>query len=1224
MSPTGHTIRQSVEEAVRRVRRDGLLAVGLAVGALIPVTLLLAWAWGPGGRMVRGAGPLLLLALGLAAAVALSVVLARRWVRGVDDAAVAAAAERRRGLPQGSLRGVLELGRELPAGASAGLFHRSETDVAARLAGADTRDVAGDVGDRARTRRWRAAAVAGSLAVLTVLAAFASPERARGSWAPLLSPVATLSGPSLPPLSVLPGDAEVPRGRALDVTVEAPYRDRVVVRWRATGDVPRAQTLSLEAGRGSVSLGAVDAPLEYWVEAPDGASTARFRVRPVDPLLVSGLTIEVRYPAHVGREPDTYAGEPPPLRIPEGSRIRIRGAATRPLEDVRLVREDGREVSAETEAATFGVDWTPDVEDSGRWEWRLSGAGASSEATPPAALDLSIQPDLAPTVRITVPSADTAMPASFRQQVVADASDDFGVAAAALIFQRVTAAGERGPERAAPLRLDVGADRLLLRTVLDASGESLVPGDAIHYRVVVRDNSPRRQAASSAEHVLRLASMAELRDRAREEAGEALEEAERVAERTRDLQTATRDLSRQAAGKSWERRSGSESSRPSEPSRLDFDAASQANEVLENHQELLDEMAALERRMAELQEAVDQAGLRDPELQRRLEELRELYSELADPELAAALEKLREGVDELDPQAVRDALQRLAEQQEAVRERMEQSLALLRRAAAEQEMGALAREAEEIATQQDALANAMREELPEGERAAGADTQPRDSAGTPALHPPGAQPPQETARPGEQPTPPAPPTTRPGQPQPQTPQAQPPTPQSQAGQPESGQQPESGRPQSTGPEQRAKQQEELGERTQKLNESMKSLQAQLFQIGEQEAAQQTGSAQQKGQSAQQAQEQAAQQARQAQGQQASESGARAASQLGEAARQLESAREAMAEGSQQAMQRATQQATQEALSLAQREEALRQQMEQAQQQGSGQQGEMMQQMRSEQAALQQGLQQLGQNLSEAGQQAGTVNRDVAQSLARAMLNMQQTMQGMQDGQMPVQQAGQTVESLNQLAMSLLQNEGQMAQQAGSPMQQAMQQLSQAAQEQASLNGQAGALAPMDLSRQAMQQQMQHMAQQQRSVARRVGTVSEQLGGQENVLGRLDQLSMEAEALARELEGGRMDPEVRARQERLFNRLLDAGRSLEREEYNDERVGESGRGVDAGAPPALDPALLDPSLRYPAPTAESLRALPPAYRRLILEYFDRLNRAGQGTAAPPAPSGGSGS
>ena len=101
----------------------------------------------------------------------------------------------------------------------------------------------------------------------------------------------------------------------------------------------------------------------------------------------------------------------------------------------------------------------------------------------------------------------------------------------------------------------------------------------------------------------------------------------------------------------------------------------------------------------------------------------------------------------------------------------------------------------------------------------------------------------------------------------------------------------------------------------------------------------------------------------------------------------------------------------------------------------------------------------------------------------------------------------------------------------------------------------------------------------------------------------------------EMEAGRLPPETRARQERLFHRLLDAGRSLERDEETDERVAERPGQYDpvTGAP--LDAELLDDGLLYRVPTPEELRALPPAYRRLILDYFERLNRAGPNDARP---------
>ena len=108
--------------------------------------------------------------------------------------------------------------------------------------------------------------------------------------------------------------------------------------------------------------------------------------------------------------------------------------------------------------------------------------------------------------------------------------------------------------------------------------------------------------------------------------------------------------------------------------------------------------------------------------------------------------------------------------------------------------------------------------------------------------------------------------------------------------------------------------------------------------------------------------------------------------------------------------------------------------------------------------------------------------------------------------------------------------------------------------------------------------------------------------------RVSHVAREAEDLARQMQSGRMPPDARARQERLFHRMLDAGRTLEKDEIEDERSAERPPMLDARAVDALDPNLFRDPTRFRAPTAEELQALPPAYRRLILDYFEKLNRS----------------
>lgn len=107
-------------------------------------------------------------------------------------------------------------------------------------------------------------------------------------------------------------------------------------------------------------------------------------------------------------------------------------------------------------------------------------------------------------------------------------------------------------------------------------------------------------------------------------------------------------------------------------------------------------------------------------------------------------------------------------------------------------------------------------------------------------------------------------------------------------------------------------------------------------------------------------------------------------------------------------------------------------------------------------------------------------------------------------------------------------------------------------------------------------------------------------------GELEEMAEEAGELARELEEGRLDAPLLDRQEELLERLLGAGRMLERDGPTEEREGRTAEAVERRAIEPLPRDLLDGGLLSP-PDPAAMRGLSPAERRLILEYFERLNR-----------------
>ena len=1112
---------------------SGGLAWRSACGSVLPLPARWFWLGWPWLQRVGDRGtsaPLLIdvLVVGMfASGWLVHRRLARSWLR---ERNVASSIEQEVGMAPGVLRGSLELARTLPPGVSSGLADQAAQDALGHLGG-EHRNIAGrmthEVGRWMRRGGLGLTLLMPLVVVLTVVA----PGRSLMAWAGLARPFELMAAPTLPALVVTPGTVEVLRGSDVPMEVSAPGRTTVTVHWQAAGDVARRETIDLDGDRGSFVLRSVTARTDYWVEAPDGAISPRYQLQPVDLLLVSDLIVRVSFPPHTGRPPERYSVVVPPLQVPVGSVFNFEGQASRPLLSAGLERfeaeaEEEQATEAERAQATeaeapaelsvngrgFEGRWTPRV--SGIYEWRFMGVDGEPAQILPPPLGLTMVPDAAPDISVLLPRQDALLPASLRQPLVLEASDDYGLDHLELVAYRVTAFGDR----MAPVELvmPVGGTRgALLRPVIDFASWELLPGDTIRYFARAVDNAPIPNVSETREYVLRPPTAADLRREAQERLDEAARGVEQLANRAEERAAETEELERELSN---QRDPQSPSPREEAEERLDFDEQEDLREALEAQAELLAAIDSLELEMAELNRDLEATGLADPELQEELRELQKLMDELAPESLEERLAELAERVDEMTAEDAEEALQKLAGDQEALRDRLKEAIEQFERAALEQDFRATAAEAEELARQEQALADAMKE---------------------------GAS-----------------------------------------------------------PEMRAEQQETLEARAQDLNESLDELQERLAEAGEEQAREVVEQAQNLGQQAQQSMSEARQQARDGEPQKASENAQQAAEAMSQMSQQLQQGQQQMAQQDMQAAQEALEQTAIDALSLAREQTALEDRMRSAS-------AEDLADMRSDEAALLQGVRNMADNLSAemSGDQAGN---EVAAQIGQAMEAIQQTLDALEnqwgDTPSPTSAAEQAVAALNQAAMmaaSAAKAPGRGSQ--GQSGEEVTEQLQQIAQQQGSVNQRTGQITPMNLGQEARANQLREASAGQERIARQLSELADWPGDQAQTLGDLEAMAQEAQALAERLARESLDVETLRRQERLFHRLLDAGRSLEKDEYSDERESSAPGQFERNEVEVLSPEDMG-ALRFQLPPAEELQRLSPAQRQMVLEYFERLNRA----------------
>jgi hypothetical protein len=1158
--------RERVAACSRYLRRRGGVALALLAVGAAGVALPLAWVLAGSGGWTAGSG-LPLLILGVAGAAALGA-LAWGWRRvreSLVSGTMIARMEKASGLPAGRLRAQLELEEAPPEGTSASLVGAGQ----AGITGAMNRPAAELSGDgRAETGRLlRAGAVlVGGMALVTLALLAAAPNRAEVAWAGLVRPLATLNPPALPPLEVAPGDARVPRGEEVPLVIGATGRREVTVRFDAPGEPTGTLTLPVVEGRAVGTLPPVSGTTRYQVRGDDGALSPEYLLEPEDPLLFEGFSLFIEYPAYTGLPPETRALPPASLVIPAGTSLRFSGrlaGRTDDMPDALVLVETGEAPAGARSGSPlvlaldgrdFDGRWTPRVSTSVTWEAR---GDVTEGYRLPGSMELEVVPDAPPEVRLSRLGEGTGseLSAGMRLPLRIEAEDDWGLGWVELevrVFPEGAPIAETTDRTMAE-----GARRVLLEPVLDLARWGLEPGTRIRIQARAGDRGAGPGIGESEPLEFRVPTPAALRQEAREQIRSAAESTEALAERAAREQAEAEARVRDQVASGAAQAGGGTSADPSAggtspggEGQASFQDREALRETLEGEASLLRELEAIRASLERSADAVG-SGSEERELRRTLADLEQRMSALGGDDALARADARLEALERetLSGPEAAAAMLEAAERQAALTEQLEALLERLRETALAAEVDGAREEASLLTQAQEALAQEVR------------------SADADAATPP--TPAEREAREAD----------------------------------------------------RQDRQEALSDRARALEARVEALEARLREQGQEGAGEAAAQAAKALEQAASAMEQAA-----APGD-PSEVGERSDAAT-EAARAAEAAMQEAAAAAREARSRRVRDVLQAAavqgLALS---EAL-----------SGAFSGAAAEPRAPGAddalavatAAREGTRNLARALGNGLLDQPDLARELSPWTGAALTALDGVVDAVTDagaaGQTPargprvesrVGEARQALHALSLAALDALARGSDSAEEGGEgggSSEEMMEALDALADAQEQLNRDAEAMGSEPGQARAGaggQEGMEALAQGQQAVASALGELGAQPGG-ERIAGNLEELRREAEALARELAGsaeeGRPRAETFARQERLLERLLEAGRTLERDEPTQERRGTAARPVQRPLIPALPPGLLDGS-GVSLPSAEALARLSPAERRLVLEYFARLNRGG---------------
>jgi hypothetical protein len=1149
------TVLELVDRERARLRRlHVLVGVALAIGA---TCLVLA----AGASVLGGARwmslprpvPFVVWIVLLAADAAVVWWTIRRLATRATRGSVAAAIEREQSLRAGALRGVIEVAD------SGALGRRAAAAVSEKLAPAR-----GRLAPRERRGVRRAVLQAAGVAVVAALALGWTVPTFDDGIAAIIRPVHAWQGTLLPKIAFRNLPPIVLRGEMLRLDISAEQRSAVTLSQRVPGEGWKTETVPVDRRRGSgtVEIGPLRGDLT--IVATDGRSVSDTAVvRVTDRPFVGAVSMRATYPSYLGRVAEGLPiGEP--ARVPQGTVIDVAGRASTALHGVRLANT-GDTISLQVNDRAFSGRF--EAKKAGRWSWIANGvAGTISDV--PLPIELEIVPDSVPRVELVSPATDTIVAGDDRVGLRATVTDDHGIASIELQTWKQSSNGRSQP--AVTQRLQEATSTVWDGSaVLDLATRGLEPGDALHVKIVAVDNSPWAQRAESRELLLKIPTMEERRAIARASADSAVSQARAMAQAQKALEQRTGDAQREGKQRNADQERASGSASADKKDAMSYDAAEKAKAVAKDQRALADDVKKLQDAAAALEKQLKQAGALDSSLARQLQEAQAMLREALTPELLAQMKKLDDATQQLSRDQSQMALRDLQAMQQRLREQLEKTGEMLKRAALEGAMETLKDEAKEIADRERKLADSAHAKAGDESKNDAKRLADRTDRFSDELKKLQDRLERDKAEPGAKGT-------------------------------------EEARKRADASEQSMRQAAQDANRPDSASSRNTQSGAQGNQQNKQQANQQQnqqGNQQQSQQGNQQKNQQGNQEQNQSGSQQANKVGQNArdaAEQMDRAADAMSDARESQVNAWKSELTQALDQAIQEMLQMARQESELEQKAR------SGQ--AKPEELRGEQSAVKQGVDNAAQRLQQEGKKTSLLSGRSQRAVGEAQQKVAQATQStaeMRASQQSANAFGDAADALNKAAASLARDrEKANTSSSATGFAEMLQQLQEMAKKQGSINAQAqglmpGAGNPMSSE---MQGTARALARQQRQISEQLDELGDGAGGD-----RAAQLAKEAKQLAEALEGGRIDGTTLARQQQLFRRLLDAGRALEKEERDDTSKREA---TSAKAGNELKPDNTNASgraaNRFREPTWDELRGLTADERRAILEYFKRIN------------------
>ena len=502
---------------------------------------------------------------------------------------------------------------------------------------------------------------------------------------------------SPPPFTffILPGNKEVVKGDTVDISISLqpqsnmfnglPHSISLVIQ-QEHQEYPEERILQSDsAGIFRTKLYALRGTTTYearWREL----KSERYTLTVLDRPLLRSFRVKLDYPSYTHlptSTQDEFVGD---IMAYPGTTVYVEGSASKLLSKAMIHFNDGSQTTALVNGYSFKGKFV--VRNNGAYSISLQDENMLGSIDP-VWYQIRTMSDEFPTVIIAEPGRNIDIADNRMAPLRILAKDDFGISALRIGYRLIASRFEQPQEKYSYISIPISSSTTTLDIpyVWQLTSLHLVPEDVVEYFAEVYDNDvvSGPKSGKSELYLLRLPSLEEVFadvENEHEQSFESLTKAQAEAEALKkEIDELDRELKKNK-----------------DP---DWQLQKKTEEVAKRYEELQKKLDETRQQIEKMSEQMEQQNVLSQETLEKYNELQQLFQQINSDELRRLLQQMQRPLQTLDKQQMQQLIEQLVMNEERFRQSIERTIELLKRLQIEQKLDELVKRTSELQKQQE-------------------------------------------------------------------------------------------------------------------------------------------------------------------------------------------------------------------------------------------------------------------------------------------------------------------------------------------------------------------------------------------------------------------------------------------------------------------------------------------------------------------------------------------